>query len=205
MSRADQRTIRRIFAGAPGEAEAASKRVIELAEREGLADVAYASFDSPIGTGHIAATERGIVAVGLPNRAEDDFLTELATEISPRVLELPSRLDEARREVDQYFDRDRERFELELDLRLVPRGFYGRVLRATAKLPFGATATYGEMAGRAGNARAFRAAGTALGSNPIPIVVPCHRVVRAGGELGEYGGGAPMKEFLLRLEGAFGD
>ena len=205
MSRADQRTIRRIFAGAPGEAEAASKRVIELAEREGLADVAYASFDSPIGTGHIAATERGIVAVGLPNRAEDDFLAELATEISPRVLELPSRLDEARRELDQYFDRDRERFELELDWRLVPRGFYGRVLRATAKLPFGATATYGEMAERAGNPRAFRAAGTALGSNPIPIVVPCHRVVRAGGELGEYGGGAPMKEFLLRLEGAFGD
>ncbi len=205
MSRADQSTIRRIFAGAPGEAEAASKRVIELAEREGLADVAYASFDSPIGTGHIAATERGIVAVGLPNRAEDDFLAELATEISPRVLELPSRLDEARRELDQYFDRDRERFELELDWSLVPRGFYGRVLRATAKLPFGATATYGEMAGRAGNPRAFRAAGTALGSNPIPIVVPCHRVVRAGGELGEYGGGAPMKEFLLRLEGAFGD
>ena len=88
MSRADQRTIRRIFAGAPGEAEAASKRVIELADREGLADVAYASFDSPIGTGHVAATERGIVAVGLPNRAEDDFLAELATEISPRVLEL---------------------------------------------------------------------------------------------------------------------
>ena len=205
MSRADQRTIRRIFAGAPGEAEAASKRVIELADREGLADVAYASFDSPIGTGHVAATERGIVAVGLPNRAEDDFLAELATEISPRVLELPSRLDEARRELDQYFDRDRERFELELDWRLVPRGFYGRVLRATAKLPFGATATYGEMAGRAGNARAFRAAGTALGSNPIPIVVPCHRVVRAGGELGEYGGGPRMKEFLLRLEGALGD
>ena len=205
MSRADQRTIRRIFAGAPGEAEAASKRVIELADREGLAEVAYASFDSPIGTGHVAATERGIVAVGLPNRAEDDFLAELATEISPRVLELPSRLDEARRELDQYFDRDRERFELELDWRLVPRGFYGRVLRATAKLPFGATATYGEMAGRAGNARAFRAAGTALGSNPIPIVVPCHRVVRAGGELGEYGGGPRMKEFLLRLEGALGD
>ena len=205
MSRADQSTIRRIFAGAPGEAEAASMRVIELAEREGLADVAYASFDSPIGTGHIAATERGIVAVGLPNRPEDDFLAELATVISPRVLELPSRLDEARRELDQYFDRDRERFELELDWSLVPRGFYGRVLRATAKLPFGATATYGEMAGRAGNPRAFRAAGTALGSNPIPIVVPCHRVVRAGGELGEYGGGAPMKEFLLRLEGAFGD
>ena len=90
----------------------------------------------------------------------------------------------------EYFDRDGARFELELDWSLVPRGFYGRVLRATAKLPFGATATYGEMAGRAGNPRAFRAAGTALGSNPIPIVVPCHRVVRAGGELGDYGGGA---------------
>lgn len=189
-------------AGLADEAAAATARLLARADREGLVEVAYASFDSPIGVGHVAATERGLVSVGLPNRATDEWVERLATEISPRVVELPGRLDEALRELDQYFAGDRRRFELELDWRLMPPGFYRKVLRATAKLPFGVTSTYGEIAGRAGNRRAYRAAGTALGSNPIPLVVPCHRVLRAGGVLGHYGGGPEMKEFLLRLEGA---
>ena len=186
-------------------AEVAVTRVAERAEREGLADVAYAPYDSPLGPGLVAATDRGLVAVALPNRDADDFLTQLAAGVSPRVLELPARLDRARRELDEYFAGRRREFDLGLDWSLVPPGFYGRVLRATARLPYGTTSTYGEMADRAGNPRAYRAAGTALGSNPIPLVVPCHRVLRAGGVLGDYGGGPEMKEFLLRLEGAVSD
>ena len=186
-------------------AEVAVTRVAERAEREGLADVAYAPYDSPLGPGLVAATDRGLVAVALPNRDADEFLTQLAAAVSPRVLELPARLDRARRELDEYFAGHRREFDLGLDWSLVPPGFYGRVLRATAKLPYGTTSTYGEMADRAGNPRAYRAAGSALGSNPIPLVVPCHRVLRAGGALGDYGGGPEMKEFLLRLEGAVSD
>ena len=142
--------------------------------------------------------------VALPNEGARRPLERLAADVSPRILELPGRLDEARRELDEYFAGRRREFDLELDWRLVRPGFYGRVLRETAKLPFGVTTSYGEIAARAGNPRAYRAAGTALGHNPIPLVVPCHRVLRAGGELGDYGGGPEMKEFLLRLEGAIG-
>jgi methylated-DNA-[protein]-cysteine S-methyltransferase len=142
------------------------------------------------------------VGVALPGRSEDAFLAELAGGVSPRVLELPQRLDEARRELDEYFAGRRTRFELPLDWSLVSSGFYGRVLKQTAKLPYGVTATYGEVAAKAGNPRAFRAAGTALATNPIPLVVPCHRVLRSGGVLGNYGGGPEMKRFLLEHEGA---
>jgi methylated-DNA-[protein]-cysteine S-methyltransferase len=205
MSRADTKTIAQVLAGGVAdEAAVAAARVVERAEREGLAEIAYASYDSPLGVGYVAATERGVVGVGLPNRSEDDFLQAVAA-VSPRVLEVPGRLDEARRELDQYFEGLRHEFELPLDWSMVRPGFYGRVLRETAKLPYGVTATYGEVAARAGNPRAYRAAGSALGSNPIPLVVPCHRVLRSGGVLGNYGGGPEMKEFLLRLEGAVGE
>jgi methylated-DNA-[protein]-cysteine S-methyltransferase len=117
------------------------------------------------------------------------------------VLELPARLDEARRQLELYFEGRLHRFELPLDWRL-SRGFRRRVLRETARVPYGRTATYAQLAARAGSARAYRAAGSALGSNPIPIVVPCHRVLRSGGDLGGYGGGLDMKESLLKLEGA---
>ncbi len=199
MTRIDSQSLTRLLAG---DAEAAADRFKQRVDREDLADIAYASFDSPFGTGQIAATRRGVVAINLPSHREDAFLQELAAGLSPRILELPDRLDEARRELDEYFAGERREFELALDWSLVRRGFYGRVLRATAKLPFGVTSTYGEIAARAGNPRAYRAAGTALGSNPIPIVVPCHRVLRAGGLIGDYGGGPEMKESLLRLEGA---
>jgi methylated-DNA-[protein]-cysteine S-methyltransferase len=205
MSRADAIApeITRLFRDRTDtEAAAAARRFAERADLEGLAEVAYASCDSPFGIVHIAVTARGLVSVALPNRSEEEFLVELAREISPRVLELPGRLDRVRREIDEYFSGARRTFDLELDWRLVRSGFYRRVLNETAKLPFGVTSTYGEIAGRAGNPRAYRAAGTALGLNPIPLVVPCHRVLRAGGVLGQYGGGEAMKEGLLVLEGA---
>jgi methylated-DNA-[protein]-cysteine S-methyltransferase len=177
-------------------------RLAARANQEGLVDVAYATVDTPLGTGLVAATPRGLVRVALPNEPIENVLAQLAEGVSPRVLEFPTRLDEARRELDEYFEGRRDRFELPLDWRLSHPGFYRRVLRATARVPFGEVITYGEAADRAGNPRAFRAAGTALGSNPIPIVVPCHRVIRAGGAIGNYGGGPQMKRFLLELEGA---
>ena len=199
----DSRRIGAVLGGDTGELAArAAARLAERADAEGLVDVAYASYDSPLGTGHIAATARGLVSIGLPNLEADAFLDQLASGVSPRVLELPARLDGARRELDEYFEGHRREFDLELDWRLVRSRFSSRVLHETAKLPFGATSTYGEVAARAGNPRAYRAAGTALGHNPIPIVVPCHRVLRSGGVLGQYGGGPEMKRFLLRLEGA---
>lgn len=185
-------------------AEAAA-RFAERAAADGAADVAYARVDTPLGTTTVAGTRRGLVAVGLPNRALDEFLAELSVGLSPRVVEAPGRLDEIRRELEEYFDGRRHTFDVPLDWTLVPGGFYREVLRATAKLPFGVTATYGEIAGRAGNPRAHRAAGTALGSNPIPIVVPCHRILRSGGDPGNYAGGAEMKRWLLRLEGVLGE
>ena len=177
-------------------------RLAARANQEGLVDVAYATVDTPLGTGLVAATPKGLVRVALPNERIENVLAQLAEGVSPRVLEFPTRLDEARRELDEYFEGRRDRFELPLDWRLSHPGFYRRVLRATARVPFGEVITYGEAADRAGNPRAFRAAGTALGSNPIPIVVPCHRVIRAGGAIGNYGGGPQMKRFLLELEGA---
>jgi len=177
-------------------------RLAARANEEGLLDVAYATVDTPLGTGLVAATPKGLVRLALPNEEIENVLARLARDVSPRVLEFPGRLDEARRELDEYFEGRRSSFELPLDWRLSHPGFYRRVLRATARVPFGDVITYAEAAQRAGNPRAFRAAGTALGSNPIPIVVPCHRVIRAGGEIGNYGGGPEMKRFLLELEGA---
>jgi methylated-DNA-[protein]-cysteine S-methyltransferase len=198
--------IRSLLRGArslDGDAERLARSFAERAAGEGAADVAYTTVDTPFGVAGIAATPRGLVAVSLPNRSLDDFLEELTAGISVRVVEAPAALDTARRELDEYFEGTRTAFDLPLDWRLVPGGFYRKVLRATAGLPFGITATYGEIAAKAGNARAHRAAGTALGSNPIPIVVPCHRVLRTGGGLGGYTGGLEKKEALLRLEGVY--
>jgi methylated-DNA-[protein]-cysteine S-methyltransferase len=178
------------------------ERLLARADGEGILDVAYATIDTPLGTATVAATPRGVVRVALPHEAPESVVEELAEDVSPRVLEYPARLDEARRELDEYFEGKRRRFELPLDWRLVHPGFYSRVLRATARVPFGEMITYRDAAELAGNARAFRAAGTALGSNPIPIVVPCHRVIRSDGDVGNYGGGPEMKHFLLRLERA---
>lgn len=175
-------------------------RLADRAAAAGLLDVAYATTDSPFGPLLLAATPRGLVRVGLPSQDAEQVLGELAARVSPRVLEAPNRLDDVRRELDRYFAGDLHDFDLPLDWRLAS-GFRGKVQHAIARIPYGQTRTYAEMARRAGNERAVRAAGTACGTNPIPIVVPCHRVLRSGGGLGGYGGGLAMKEALLQMEG----
>ncbi|HEX8753108.1 MAG TPA: methylated-DNA--[protein]-cysteine S-methyltransferase [Solirubrobacterales bacterium] len=180
--------------------KASLDRLAARAAAEGLLDVAYATADSPFGPLLLAQTPRGLIRVGLPNQDAEALLVELAERISPRVLESPAQLDEARRELDRYFEGKLDRFDLPLDWRL-SEGFRLRVLRAIARIPYGETSSYTEMAAKAGNERAVRAAGTACGRNPIPLVVPCHRVLRSSGGLGGYGGGLEMKEGLLRLEG----
>jgi methylated-DNA-[protein]-cysteine S-methyltransferase len=181
--------------------EATIERFAARAAEESLLDVAYTTADSPFGPLLLAQTKRGLVRVGLPNQDRDELLVDLADRVSPRVLEAPAQLDEVRRELDLYFEGRLDHFDLPLDWRL-SGGFRQRVLRAINRIPYGQTRSYTEMARRAGNERAVRAAGSACGGNPIPLVVPCHRVLRTGGALGGYGGGLPMKEGLLELEGA---
>jgi methylated-DNA-[protein]-cysteine S-methyltransferase len=184
--------------------KASLNRIAERASEEGLLDVAYTSTDSPFGPLLLATTPKGLVRVGLPNQNAEALLADLSRRVSPRVLEAPAKLDEVRRELDLYFDGKLDRFDLPLDWQL-SEGFRLRVLHAIATIPYGQTRNYTQMATTAGNERAVRAAGTACGRNPIPVVVPCHRVLRSGGALGGYGGGVPMKQGLLRLEGVLGD
>lgn len=185
----------------PMDARDAAQALIARAESEGLVDVAYATLDSPFGELVVAETERGVVKVSFGHESPDEVVEELAWMLSPRVLSSPARLDPVRRELDAYFEGQLQHFTVPLDWQLV-RGFQTRVLRATARIPYGQTSSYGEIAAEAGNRRAFRAAGTALGRNPLPLIVPCHRVLRAGGVIGNYGGGPEMKKALLELEGA---
>ena len=186
----------------PDASSEAAGRVAARAYEEGLLDVAYTVEDSPVGSLLLASTKRGLVELGYEADKELDFmLGRLATKVSPRVLEAPARLDPVRWELEEYFEGKRLDFDIPLDWSLT-KGFTRRVLRATAKVPYGEVSTYRQVATKAGNERAVRAAGNALGANPIPIVVPCHRILRTGGSLGGYGGGVPRKEFLLRLEGA---
>lgn len=187
--------LKRLQAGEPDTAG-----FVARAEDEGLVDVAYASVDSPFGTFVAAATNRGLVRLALAPVRIDDVLADLSARISPRVLEVPGRLDDVRRELDEYFSGRRWAFDIAVDWSL-SAGFNRKVLRATARIPYGEVRSYGQMAKRAGSPRAARAAGNALHNNPVPIVVPCHRVVGADGSLTGYGGGLPMKEALLKLEG----
>ncbi len=166
----------------------------------GLLDVAYATADSPVGKLLVASTPRGLVRIAYLDGDEDEVLEELAAQISPRVLRAPQRVDEPRRELEQYFAGERSAFELPLDWQLT-HGFSRRVLQATARIPFGAVSSYKEVADEAGSPRGHRAAGNALGHNPMPIVVPCHRVLHAGGGLGGYTGGLDRKRVLLGIEG----
>jgi methylated-DNA-[protein]-cysteine S-methyltransferase len=175
----------------------------ELARRaadEGLLDVAYGFADSPLGPLTVIVTGRGLVRLSYAHEAVDEQLDEIAMRLSPRILESADRTDAVRRQLDEYFAGHRRRFDVPIDWRLV-RGFAGEVLRATARIPFGSVSSYREVATEAGSPNAYRAAGNALGSNPIPIVVPCHRVLHAGGGLGGYTGGLERKRYLLRLEG----
>jgi methylated-DNA-[protein]-cysteine S-methyltransferase len=177
--------------------------VTARAEEEGLLDVAFASVDSPLGPLMVAATPKGLVRVSYTEfRGDDEVLEDLARMVSPRVLEAPGRLDGVRRELDEYFEGRRHHFDVPVDWALTAPGFRSRALHAVARIPYGKTKTYAEIAKSAGNERAFRAAGTACGRNPIPLIVPCHRVVQSGGGIGNYGGGPEMKRALLDLEGA---
>jgi methylated-DNA-[protein]-cysteine S-methyltransferase len=175
--------------------------VATAAAAAGLLDVAYATYDSPVGRLLLATTPRGLVRLAYIDAAEqvDAALEQLATNVSPRILADPARLDEPRRELDQYFAGERRRFEVPLDWRLT-RGFGRRVLQATARVPFGTSTTYQRVAAQAGSPRGYRAAGNALGANPIPIIVPCHRVLHSTGGLGGYTGGLERKRLLLGIE-----
>jgi len=171
------------------------------AEAAGLLDVAYALTDSPVGRLLLASTEAGLVRLAyLDGDDEDGVLQRLAAKLSPRILASPRKLDGPRRELDEYFAGQRRQFDLPLDWSLT-RGFSRRVLEATYRIPFGSVSTYQGVATQAGSPRAYRAAGNALGSNPIPIIVPCHRILHAGGGLGGYTGGLQRKRLLLSLEG----
>jgi methylated-DNA-[protein]-cysteine S-methyltransferase len=182
----------------PSALEAATARFAA----EARPDVAYARVESPVGTLVVAATPKGLVTIAYEDfrGGLDPVLERLARRLSPRILEQPARLDAVRRELDEYFAGRRQAFDVPIDWALYTP-FGRRVLQATARIPFGATATYGQVAAQAGNAKASRAAGRALGANAIPIVVPCHRVIGAGGRLTGYTGGVHRKEALLRLEG----
>jgi methylated-DNA-[protein]-cysteine S-methyltransferase len=167
----------------------------------GLLDIAYATLDSPVGKLLLAATPRGLVRLAYldAGEIEDRVLEQLSTKVSPRILAAPRKLDEPRRELDQYFSSARRAFEIPIDWQLT-RGFGRRVLEATARIPFGSVSTYKRVATEAGSPRGSRAAGNALGSNPLPIVVPCHRVLHSTGGLGGYTGGVERKQLLLAIE-----
>ncbi len=183
------------------DAAEAAERFTRAAAERGLLDVAYATVDSPFGPLLAASTSRGLVRLAFPEENVDSVLEGVARRLSPRILRAPDRMDALRRQLDEYFAGRRRSFETDLDWSLI--GPFGRrVLSVTAAIPYGGVLSYAEVAGEAGSPRGSRAAGNALGANPIPIVIPCHRVLRTGGALGGYGGGLDRKRWLLELEGA---
>ena len=169
------------------------------AEADGLLDVAYMTIDSPVGMLLLAATPKGLVRVAYDVEDHDRVLETLAQQISPRLLRAPKRLDMAAHELDEYFGKKRRAFDLPLDLSL-SRGFRQLVQRRLPEIGYGQTRTYGQVAELVGNPKAVRAVGTACATNPLPVVVPCHRVLRADGTPGGYVGGPAAKMALLRLE-----
>jgi methylated-DNA-[protein]-cysteine S-methyltransferase len=195
----EQELMRTAETVGPGEVP----ELVAAAAQAGLVDVAYTTEDTPVGKLLLAATRHGLVRIAyvdVEGQEVDAVLEKLAARVSARILRAPRRLDEDRRQLEQYFSGARREFELALDWRLCA-GFGRRVLGATARIPFGELATYKQVAAEAGSPRASRAAGNALGANPLPIVVPCHRVVHSGGGLGGYTGGLERKLTLLGVEG----
>jgi methylated-DNA-[protein]-cysteine S-methyltransferase len=174
-------------------------RLAEAAGQAGVLDVAYRTIDSPFGPLLLAATEAGLVRVAFTGQDHDLVLQQLATKISPRVLHAPARLDRVAREIDEYLGGRRTSFDLPLDLQLAT-GFRRAVLDHLPEIAYGSTASYAAMAQAAGSPKAVRAVGTACALNPLPLVLPCHRVVRSDGSMGQYAGGQPAKQLLLSLE-----
>jgi methylated-DNA-[protein]-cysteine S-methyltransferase len=195
------RDLRRAFPIANDDVELLRVRLATDAERAGVLDVAYRTVDSPVGPLLLAATELGLVRVAFANEGHDAVLQELSDRISPRVLAAPARLDTTARELDEYFAHMRREFEVPLDWQL-SHGFRSTVLHHLAEIGYGHTATYRAVAELAGNPKAVRAVGSACATNPIPVVVPCHRVVRADGTMGGYRGGLEAKRLLLAMEAA---
>ena len=164
-----------------------------------LIDVGYAFYDSPLGQLFLATTEQGLVKVAFAAQDPQAVLQDLATSISPRILRAPAQLDPVRRQLDEYFDRERTAFTVPLDRRL-SHGFRQRVVEWLSNSGFGQTQTYAQIATTLDNPKAVRAVGSACATNPIPIIVPCHRVLRSDGSLGGYLGGLEAKQILLDLE-----
>jgi methylated-DNA-[protein]-cysteine S-methyltransferase len=177
------------------------RRLVDAAEADGILDVAYRVLDSPVGSLLLAATGQGLVRVAYPNQGHEQVLAKLAEQVSARILLAPRRLDAVALQLEEYFARRRDRFELPLDWRL-SHGFRRQVLARLPRIGYGHTASYATVAAAAGNPRAVRAVGTACATNPLPIVVPCHRVVRSDGSIGGYAGGPGAKRTLLTLEAA---
>jgi methylated-DNA-[protein]-cysteine S-methyltransferase len=174
-------------------------RLTTEAQERNLLDVAYRTVDTPVGSLLLAATPAGLVRVAYTREDHDAVLDTLARRISPRVLRAPARLDDVARQLDDYFAHRRHAFDLQVDLRLAS-GFRRTVLEHLSDVDYGHTVSYAELAAEVGNPRAVRAVGTACANNPVPVVIPCHRVVRSDGTPGEYVGGAEIKRTLLNLE-----
>jgi methylated-DNA-[protein]-cysteine S-methyltransferase len=186
----------------PDHLSALHDRLAAAAESDGALDIAYRTIDTPVGTLLLAATEVGLVRVAYDRENHDTVLQTLADRISPRILRTPARLDTVASELEEYFAGRRRTFDVPLDWRL-SAGFRATVLHHLATdLDYGQTASYGTLARLAGNPKAVRAVGSACATNPIPVVVPCHRVVRADGSMGGYLGGPDAKRILLELEAA---
>jgi methylated-DNA-[protein]-cysteine S-methyltransferase len=177
------------------------ERLADRADAEGLLGIAYRTLATPVGTLLLAATEKGLVRVAYDIEGHDAVLETLAARLTPRILLAPRRLDNAARELEEYFTGRRHDFDLPLDLTL-SRGFRRAVLEHLPEITYGHTASYAAVATAAGSPRAVRAVGTACATNPLPVLVPCHRVVRSDGSFGGYVGGAQAKQALLRLEAA---
>ena len=193
--------LARAFPGRAGELSRLHERLAAAAQRDGVLDVAYRTIDSPVGSLLLAATEQGLIRVAYASEGHEAVLQALATRISPRILHAPGRLEAAARELGEYFAGHRRRFDLPLDLRL-SAGFRRTVLSHLPEIGYGRTASYASVAQLAGHPKAVRAVGTACATNPLPVVVPCHRVVRSDGRMGGYLGGLDAKRTLLSLEAA---
>ncbi|MCX8562135.1 methylated-DNA--[protein]-cysteine S-methyltransferase [Mycolicibacterium mucogenicum] len=176
-------------------------RLTAAAQRDGVLDIAYRTVDSPVGPLLLAATDQGLIRVAYAVEDHDAVLQQLADKVSPRILQAPARLDAVARELDEYFARVRRDFDVPLDWRLAA-GFRAAVLHQLPEIGYGQTASYAAVAALAGSPKAVRAVGTACAKNPLPVVVPCHRVVRSDGAMGGYLGGPAAKRLLLDLEAA---
>lgn len=201
----DKQIVQRLARGFPSAAFDADgelrRRLATLAERKGVLDLAYRTVDSPFGPLLLAATPKGLVRVAFGREDHDAVLSSLASDVSPRMLRTPRRLDEASRQLEEYFARKRRTFTVPIDLQLA-HGFRRSVLLHLRDIPYGKTESYTAVARAAGNPSAVRAAASACSHNPVPLVVPCHRVVRSDGTPGEYRGGPEAKRVLLAMEAA---